>query len=172
MKKFLFLGFLFAGNALAATYTFNKNNNKVDWQAVGNPGFLRINAEGGSAEGVIYADGGKVSGALTVDLRDYRTGIELRDEHMKNKYLMVDKYPKAKLVLKNQSYLEGKEITAKGLLTLKDETKPVDVIFTVTGKLLDAKFKIKLSDFPSVGIPSHLGVTVANELTVNVKANL
>ncbi len=42
------------------------------------------------------ADGVTADG-IVVDLRSLKTGIELRDSHTK-KYLMVNKYPKAKLL--------------------------------------------------------------------------
>ncbi len=36
-----------------------------------------------------------VGGILSVDLASLRTGIELRDEHMREKHLQTDKYPNA-----------------------------------------------------------------------------
>ena len=169
MKYLALIFALFAANAGATTYGFTKSNNKVTWVAIGTPGFLRINGEGGAAEGQLNADAGKVSGALEVALDDYKTGIALRDEHMKKKYLETSKYPKAKLVFKEQPYKEG-EGNLIGELTIKDTTKPVKVFFNVSGKKVHATLKVNLKDYPSVGVPCHLGITVADEVEVRVDA--
>jgi polyisoprenoid-binding protein YceI len=173
MKKYVvFILSLLSAVAFADTYTFQKGNNKVDWTAVGTPGFLRINGEGGYAVGVLNAVGGKVSGTLAVPLDAYKTGIALRDEHLKKKYMETGKYPEAKMVIKDQPYVEGKEGILMADLTLKDTTKPVKVYFTVTGKKVAARFKVSIKDFPSIGVPSHLGVTMADEVEVKVDGTL
>jgi len=171
-KLILSMLLLIAPHALAAPYQFTKANNHVNWTAVGTPGFLRINGAGGAAEGKLEAADGKVSGELTVQLADYTTGLDLRDHHMKEKYLDVAKYPAAKLVLASQPYAEGKESTISGDLTIKDVTKAVKITFTATGKNVQAKFKINIKDYPSIGVPAHLGITVADEVEVLVDAKL
>lgn len=154
------------------SYTFTKTNNTVTWHASATPGFLRIDAEGGAAEGTLTAANGKVSGTLTVALDAYKTGIDMRDEHMKTKYLETTKYPTAKLVLKDQPYTEGKEGVVTGELTVKNDTKPVQITFTVTGKKVSATFKVSLKDYPSVGAPSWKLVTVADEVDVAVEGTV
>lgn len=174
MKLFLAIAscVLFSTASLADTYTFTKTNNRVAWVAVGTPGFLRINGVGGASEGTLTTAAGRVSGDLTVSLDSYRTGVELRDKHMKEKYLEVAKFPTAKLSLTDQPLTEGKESSADALLTIKGVTKPVKLTYTLTGKALTAKFKINIKDYPSLGVPSHLGVTVADEVEVKVDATL
>lgn len=168
----LALLFCVSTSAFADTYSFSKSNNKVEWTAIGSPGFLRINGTGGAAEGSLETKDGKVSGTLTCALDTYKTGVELRDKHLQEKYLETAKYPTAKLVLKDQPYTDGKESTATADLTVKDVTKPVKITFTVSGKKVNAKFKLAIKDYPSIGVPSYLGVTVADEVEVSVDASL
>jgi polyisoprenoid-binding protein YceI len=164
------LGFILAFSSNAFGAEFTKSNNTVSWHAVGTPGFLRIDGKGGAAEGVLNTAISKVSGVLTVALSDYKTGISLRDEHMKSKYLDVGKYPTAKLEIKDQPYAEGVEGKMAGVLTLKDVSKPVTISFKVTGKKVSANFKINIRDYPSIGVPVYLGVTVADEVEITVDA--
>ncbi len=57
----------------------------------------------------------------------------------------------------------------KGMLTLRGVTKPVEGKFSVGNKRdVSASFKIKLTDF-NVEIPKYLGVTVADEVNIDVK---
>jgi len=156
----------------AESYDFTASNNKVTFTAIGKPGFLRINGAGVAAEGKLLAEGGKVSGDLTVKLADLVTGIELRDRHLKEKYLQVDKYPTAKLTLKDVAYVQAKPGVADGVLTIKDQAKPVKVDFTLAGKDLVAKIKLSIKDYPAIGVPSYLGVTVADEVEVSIHASL
>jgi polyisoprenoid-binding protein YceI len=142
----------------------------ADWTAVGNPGFLRITGEGGTVTGEATEAGGKVSGTFKVKLADYTTGMGLRDSHMKDKYLEVAKYPEAVLVL--DPVIAGPSFVWGGKLTLKGVTKPVTGKASYTGGKLKAFFTVNIKDFPSIGVPSHLGVTVANTVDVEVMADV
>jgi polyisoprenoid-binding protein YceI len=172
MKNYLiaFLFFLTSSTiALAGTYGFTKSNNTVNWKAVSNPGFFRINGEGGAAEGTLTATAGKVSGTVSVALDAYKTGSDLRDEHMKTKFLVTSTNPKATLELKDQPFTEGADGKMTGYLTLKGVTKPVAIDFKVAGKSVSAKFKVNLKDYP-LGVPSWLGATMADVVDVTVDA--
>lgn len=143
--------------------TVQKVEGTVRFAAKGNPGFLRIDGEGGKVQGSVTEDAGNTTGELTVELKDFKTGISLRDEHMRDKYLEVAKFPLATLKLKS---VTGETWT--GDLTLKGVTKPV------SGKVSADKiatFKVNLEEYP-IGVPSYLGVTVAKEVevVVNLKA--
>lgn len=149
----------------------------VQFLATGKPGFLRFKGEGAKIEGQATLDGSKLTGDFEVKLDSITTGIDLRDEHMKTKYLETGKFPAAKLSL-NPLIIdptnEALEQPFTGKLTIKGVEKPVSgkftVAFTTTSDEVatgQASLKLNLSDYP-VGVPSHLGVTVAESIVVSV----
>jgi len=117
-------------------------------------------------------------GSLAVDLRTLDTGIDLRNDHLREKYLEVDKgagYDKAVLSdidLKglNPDAPEGKG-SFTGSLTLhgvkKTVTGPVEVKKTGSGLRVKASFPVNLPDY-NIPEPRYLGVGVKNTVQVEV----
>jgi hypothetical protein len=68
---------------------------KISFFAVGNPGFLDI--EGVSNTMTVVDDGTKL--VFTVPMASVKTGIDTRDEHMNDKYVVQGKFPDAILTL-------------------------------------------------------------------------
>lgn len=172
MKRLLaaaFFLFLSSGQmALAETY---KVSGPVSFTATGNPGFLKIQGEGAQATGDISTSpDGSYLGTITVELKGLKTGIDLRDEHMHTKYLESAKYPVATLKLKEGFKAQGGKFC--GELTVKGQTKPIcgEAAVTDSGKRVKAKMTVSVKDFPAIGVPSALGVTMAD--TVAVEADL
>ncbi len=180
ISALLFSTLLFQGSAFAETvnWTVDTKASPVTFQAIGKPGFLKINGENANLEGTIVSKDGKLSGTLTVPLTKLSTGIDLRDEHMKNKYFEIDKYPNAVLTLDETApTLDGKEQAFTGKLKLKNVEKPVKgtlVFKDQTGKEATghAEFEVKMKDFEELGVPSYKGITVADvvEIKVDLKA--
>jgi hypothetical protein len=141
----------------------------VVFEATGNPGFLTIEGSGASliAE-KLESDGKVIWGTFKVPVLDLTTGMDLRDEHMR-KYLGADKHPYARLILQ-KTPLGAK--TFKGLLTVKKDTKLVKGTISIKGDKVKAKFEINLADFPSIGTPAWKGISVADEVTVDISAIL
>jgi polyisoprenoid-binding protein YceI len=111
---------------------------------------------------------------LIVDLQKLETGIGLRDRHMKDNYLQVEKgeqFAEARLQDIRVEKLEGKT-TFKGLLTLHGERKEVTGTAELkpngAGYRVDATFKVRLSEF-QIPDPTYLGVGVKDELQVRVR---
>lgn len=159
----------FANMALAETYVVDTPSSEVTFVATGTPGFLKIEGQGAKLSGTVTSVADSFTGEFTVELKDFKTGIALRDEHMHKKYLETDKHPKATLRL---TAVKGG--TFCGTLTLKEQTKEVCGEAQVSdsgasGKSVKASFKLNVKDFPAVGVPSHLGITMAD--TVEVKVN-
>lgn len=174
MKNFLVLAVtaFTSQMALCAALAFTPANNKIEWEAKGTPGFLRINGTGTSATGTLTTDGGKLNGTLSVDLSKMKTGIDVRDEHTKNKYLEVGKFPNATLTFKDQPFVEGKEATVEALLKIKTDEKPVKVTYTKSGGKVSATFVFLLDSYPAIGTPNYQGVTVAKDVKVTVEGTL
>jgi len=83
---------------------------------------------------------GSAKGRFEVDLATLKTGISLRDQHMREKYLEVDKYPKAIFDLTGvaeagSNALEDKkniDLTLTGNFTIHGVTKSISIPATIT----------------------------------------
>lgn len=170
--------------ALAARkIEFNSDNSgAVTFIAVGKPSAIKINGTGGPAKGNLNVTGNTVSGVLTFDLQTLKTGIELRDKHMKEKYLQVSEYPQAQLTLTDlqippmifaDKNANAQKVPFKGKLKLKNEEHEVngEADLKRSGDKINVTtdFSIKLDQF-GVEIPKYLGVTVASDVKIHVTA--
>lgn len=154
----------------------------VEFHAVGRPSMIKINGQGTGPEGQLKVEGANVTGDLTFDMTSLSSGISMRDTHMKEKYLEVQKYPQAKLHVTDVSLPadwslakpETKDRAFKGDLTMHGQTKPVSGTFDITGGpdafAIKARFEIKVDDY-GVEIPKYLGITVKNEVPVELQMN-
>jgi len=119
------------------------------------------------------AEGQALLGALTVDLQTLRTGIGLRDRHMKENYLEVQRgatFAAARLEEIRVAAMEGKT-TFRGQLTLHGEQKEVTGTAVIKpngqGYRVEATFPVKL-DALAIPDPTYLGVGVKDEVQVRV----
>jgi polyisoprenoid-binding protein YceI len=119
------------------------------------------------------AEPGNLTGALRVDLQTLETGIAVRDRHMRDNYLEVEKGPDFAVATLDQirvEKLEGKS-TFKGTLLLHGQRQDV----TGTAELqrrdgrirVQAQFPIKVSAF-QIPKPTYLGVGVRDEIQIKV----
>jgi polyisoprenoid-binding protein YceI len=121
---------------------------------------------------VAEADGNVV---VNVPLGNLATGIALRDQHMKEKYLEVGKYPEAILTITRSALhvpaAGGERLTADapGTLKLHGQSRPVTVHYDAspdaTGVAVNGRFHLRMDDF-GITIPSYLGVTVKPDVDV------
>lgn len=182
MKRMgLFLGLLalvFAGNAFAAKeLAITKGD--TEFLAVGKPSAIKIAGKSSVAQGNLKYDQGKLSGTVEVVLDSFDTGISMRNKHMKEKYLEVDKFPKAILAIDPLAVgeaggaLHAKQVPFTGTLTLHGKTQPVkgDADLTQNGDsvAIDARFQLKIGEY-DIAVPSYAGITVTDE--VSVKSSL
>lgn len=150
----------------------------VKFTAVGKPGFIKINGEskGKAPTGQIELADGKATGEFDFDLKHLDTGIELRNEHMKTKYLEVEKFPTAKLRI-HPLQLTEKDLKSDfkrdfvGTLTLHGVSKEINGAFDYTAKdkSVRAEFRILVSDF-KIDIPTFKIVKVSE--SVDLKAEV
>ena len=130
-KLILFLiANLLSSAAVAAVQVveFPSAAGSVTFQAIGRPAAIKINGTGDAPKGQLTVKDQTLSGVLTFNLSSLKTGIDLRDRHMKEKYLQVDQYPEAhltieKLVIPPTLFTdlkgEAKQIPFKGKLKIK-----------------------------------------------------
>jgi polyisoprenoid-binding protein YceI len=150
---------------------------------------VRVNCPltiGGSFQAKTAAMSGSVTtgashsydGSLVVDLRTLDTGIDLRNEHLREKYLEVDKapgYDKATLSevdIKglNPESPEGRgSFTASLMLhgTRKTVSGPAEIRRAASGLRVKASFPVNLSEY-GIPEPRYLGVGVKNTVQVEV----
>ena len=182
IKVLVFLLALTSSQVFAKT-TLNLTKGEVSFLAIGRPSSLRVKGQGGAAKGQVIIDNDNVTGTVTFDMTSLTTGISLRDQHMKEKYLDTPKFPESSLtVLKldlskdilTKSSGEQKT-TFTGELTLKGVTKTINGEMTISKSentySVTSEFKIHLPDF-NVDIPKYMGITIAEDVTVNVESTL
>lgn len=175
MKK-LFVAILFSSFQLFAAgkqLNFTESDGTVAFTAVGRPAMIKIVGEGPGPQGTLNYKDGKLNGTLTVDLKKLTTKIDLRDDHMKNKYLEIEKYPQAELIFKDYAI----SLDAAGEKDFEADFKLHGVTKKVFGKITltkdkkttsgAANFKIKVTDYLDT-LPSYAGIKVADDVEVKV----
>ena len=197
MKKYFFLFFIVIYFGLPATavplgsatlpaqnwqVTLPSEESSVEFVAIGRPTALKIRGKGGVPEGSFLIQKNEVTGSVEVILENFDTGIGLRNEHMRKKYLEIEKFPKAKLevkkmILPDSFWTSGflEDISYEGTLTLHGKSKPMSskaslakaIERTETTILIKTSFSLKLSDF-GITPPSFKGITVAQDVQVSV----
>jgi len=181
MKRIIFmLSMMFLFEQQLFAVELSATAGEVKFTAIGKPGFLKIRGEskGSAPVGNLKIKDDKANGEFEFDLKNLDTGIELRNEHMKNKYLEVEKFPKAKLVLESLSINE-KNLSSNmdkdfsGKLTLHGVTKSINGKFQYEAKAkkVKASFSLAVSDF-KIDVPKHLGVTVSETVEVEVTMSM
>jgi len=119
------------------------------------------------------AEPGSVTGAVRVDLQTLETGIAVRDRHMRENYLEVERGPEFAVATFDQirvEKLDGKS-TFKGTLLLHGQRQEVTGTADVQqrdGRIrVQAQFPIKVSSF-QIPKPTYLGVGVKDEIQIKV----
>ncbi len=178
MKIKIFISILILTSSLtaqAAIYKLSPDSGKVTFLAKGKPALISIKGEGEGATAALKEKDQMLNGEVSFQLKSLKTGIELRDDHLKNKYLEVEKHPTATLKISDLKLPENLKdgFPFKGILSLHGIDQPIEGIASVAAdsksQKISADFKIKLSQF-KIEIPSFKGITVAEEVQVKVEA--
>lgn len=116
-----------------------------------------------------------------IDLNTLKTGIGLRDRHMRENYLETKKYPFAEFTGKIAVFsdlVNGKEtpVTAKGKFKIHGVEREIEVPGTLKKNsdqelLLKAEFKVLLSDY-NIEIPKVMFYELAEDQIVKIEAIL
>lgn len=161
-------GFLCVGSAGASWVASGER--LVAFKAVG-PGGLGIEGKGTD---VSVKEQGDVIVA-TVGLGSLKTGIDLRDSHMKEKYLETQKYPSAVFTVDRAKVQSPGEGDVEGKLQLHGVTKNVKVHYKATGSdkesTVTGTAHVNMKDF-RIEVPSYLGVTVKPDVTVTFRTGV
>lgn len=182
MKFFVYpLSVLFLSQfATAASLDLSEPKNKVEFLAVGKPSAIKIRGEMKTDKvkqpltGKLVFEGASVTGKTEFQLDAFDTGIDLRNQHMKEKYLEVGKYPKATMQITEMKLPSDKDVTAEavpfsGTLSFHGKEKPVKGTAKVEKKDrkvdMTFQFDIAAADF-GIETPSYLGIKVTDAVKV------
>ncbi len=154
-----------------------KSNTKVDFHADGK--IMKVHGENAKASGSLLIKDGKVSGQAIVDLRSLTTGISLRDNHMKDKYLEVKKFPKAILEIveiKLPATLPSGSFEAAftGKLTVHGVAKAVSGKAKLTKDGTNLKGEVEFATTISghkIELPKYSGIVLKDDVKVIVEFN-
>jgi hypothetical protein len=163
------LGLLVAASASAALAT--NGDTRIIFKATGPAG---LSFEGKGQDLRLKEEGALV--IVAVRLNGLATGVELRDRHMKDKYLETSKYPTATLEVEKSKlhFPDGNAVngSAEGKLTLHGVTRTVRISYHADGDGKRAKvegsMRFNMKDF-NIEVPSYLGVSVKPTIDVEVK---
>jgi polyisoprenoid-binding protein YceI len=136
------------------------------------PAGLKI--QGKTRQVTVAQQGGNV--VITVASGSFDTGIEIRNRHMRDKYLETGKYPNAVLTVARSALqlpTNGADVSASsaGTLNLHGQTRPITIsyrarragdTYTVTGLA-----HINMTVY-GIAQPSFLGITVKPDVDVTV----
>jgi polyisoprenoid-binding protein YceI len=133
---------------------------------------LKITGEGARPSGLITQNKDQTTGQIKIKLDDFKTGINLRDEHMKNKYLEVKTYPEAELEIQA---VDLKAQTFTGVLSLHGVKKKIEgglqTKFSEGHAKVESQFQIHLSDF-QIPTPSFMDIQLVDQVDVKVNLSL
>ena len=162
-----------------------QTKNSVEFLAVGKPSAIKIRGalkevEGGKpVKGTLLLSQTALSGRVEVQLASFDTGIELRTDHMLNKYLEVKKFPIAELTnlkaelpaqVKEESYSVEK-VAFAAELSLHGVKKSIAGLVAVKKHKSDStpqlifSFEIDTKEF-AIETPSYLGIRVTDSVRV------
>jgi len=155
-----------AGAALSKT-----GGSRVEFRAKGPVGMTIL----GRTSDLQVDDNAKTL-VVKVPLDNLKTGIGLRDRHMKEKYLEVDRYPDAELSVPHSALRfpgDGStlEASAIGRLSLHGVTRNVHFRYKAkhNGRVyrVEGLLHVNMHDY-NIRVPSYLGITVKPNVAVKV----
>jgi len=124
-----------------------------------------------------------IKGRLQVDLRTLKTGIEMRDEHMRTRHLQTDQYPFAYFELTSVKGLPDKSVagavcscSAEGYFYIhgvkRKITPTIEIVDNSAGEIksigIHARFSLKLDDW-KIPRPKALFLKLAETIDVDVR---
>lgn len=164
---------------MAQAVSLEVTSGQVEFLAIGKPSAIKIRGQGRGLKSDLQWSEGKLTGRLLFDLNSLSTGIELRDQHMKEKYLETGRFSQAEFVL-NPVLLKKdlcKEVMPlekepfQGTLKLHGVEKTVSGDFDLKsekdrGRAL-VRFALNISDY-KMEVPIYLGIKITDRIENSV----
>ena len=159
----------------------DQGSGNVEFNATGRPSALKIHGKGAAPKGNLKVESGTATGTIAFDLNTLDTGIEMRNKHMKTKYLETEKFGQSSIQITKLSIPEAlmkengsvNQLPFQGILSLHGVQKPVTGMAKVArnGNQLNvtADFGLKISDF-GIASPGFAGITMADDVQIIVQS--
>ena len=177
---------LFGISAVQAADTHKSSLNldqgigSIEFHATGHPSAIKIVGKGSAPHGKLTVSASDITGETSFDLASLDTGIEMRNKHMKEKYLEVKKFPQAKLTITQlvlaQPIQENQtldKIPFTGKLSLHGVEHPVSGTAHIEKKgnqvSVIAQFNLQIKDY-SITEPTFAGISMADEVQIIVQS--
>ena len=186
-SKFLFLSLMisigshFSMAAVPGKSSLNldQGTGSIEFHAMGHPSAIKIVGKGSAPHGKLTITDSGITGESTFELASLDTGIEMRNKHMKEKYLEVQKYPQAKLTITQlklaQPLSENQtldHVPFTGKLLLHGIEAPVSGTAHLEKKgaqvSISAEFSLQIKNF-KITEPTFAGISMADEVQVIVQ---
>jgi len=180
MKQSLFIILLVINLQQSLSQSFKTEDGYIKF--ISKAPFNEFDGESNYLHGLVDLDKNLLD--FYVDLNTLKTGISLRDSHMRDSYLETNKYPYAEFTgeLENIGEIDrndlktGLKVTAKGTFKIHGLSKKRTINGLLTldekGRLtLETNFKVALQDH-EIEKPSLLGYELADVQDVEIKAVL
>lgn len=149
-------------------------NHEIKFSAIGKPAFIKVDGSVPLVAANFEFGVNEIDGVAKVDLNSLETGIKLRDEHLKEKYLHTSDFPYAILKINKQKAILGKRNKIKALLLFHGRSKEIslDIVIVKNERVikLNSQFEFLLSDF-NVELPTFQGISAANKIKLSVVAS-
>jgi polyisoprenoid-binding protein YceI len=180
MMKTVLASAVFLGFTGARAATIQTTKGHVEFLAIGKPSAIKIRGKGEDLKSDLQWKDKQVTGKFTFNLDSLSTGIDLRDTHMKEKYLETGKFKNAELDLKSVALTQDlckenikiEKVPFEGTLKLHGVEKPVKGDFDVTSNsgtgISKVRFNTNISDY-GIEIPVYLGIKVADQVENTVE---
>lgn len=153
----------------------------IKFETTGSPVLVKIHGTSKKpCQGTVEVANGVIkSGVITLPMDDIDTGIPLRNKHLRENYIFVDKFPTSTIKLTSAEnladQLAGKASGASkyaGTLTMKGKEAAIrDGTYKIDGKSIEAKLSVDLGDH-EVEKPSFMGVKVVDLVFVTVEIEI
>lgn len=176
MKIAIVIALFFAQMAMAKNFTSDPTKGSVVFNATAIG--LKFQGKGEGPTGSVQVDTAVV-GTFKFKMDTLDTGIGLRNQHMKEKYLETAKYPYGELKVEGVTGFKKDSPEGSypftGTLTIHSVAKPVTGTVQVQkageGLQIKAEFDTKVSYF-SIPLPAYAGVALKDDVKVVVESQL
>jgi polyisoprenoid-binding protein YceI len=171
----ILLNLIFAQNSHALTL----KSCQVKFTSKGKPVLVTIEGHSESPCKGVFGSAKDGSGTFSMNLDKLETGIALRNKHLRENYLHVDKFPVATLTVSSLKDFQSIVIQKKngksffqGELELHGNKKPItDGEYDFDGKKMKAMFSILLPDF-GIEQPAFMGIAIYDRIFISVELEI